>query len=75
MPHQGFLPVRPRLGARALAVGQSHQHQRIQISLVLNNIGELGDGRGIIEIALLGHAGERQVVIDQKNQRFALLRS
>jgi len=42
--------------------------------LVPNNIREFHDRRGIIEIPLLRRVREADVMVDQKNERFSLLR-
>ena len=73
LPDQGFLPVGPRFRARSLAVGQRKQHQCVQVGLILHNVRQLRDRGGIVEISLLSNVRKREVVIDEKDERLALL--
>ena len=53
LPHQRFLPVRPGLRTRSLAVRQRQQHQRVQVPLVFHDVRKLLNRRRIVEISLL----------------------
>src|SRR5437763_10046828 len=72
MPDERLLPVRPRVRTRALAVGESEEHKRVEILLVLHDAGELDRRFRIVEVSLLGHVREREVMIDQPDQRASL---
>ena len=72
LPDQRFLPVRPGVG-RALPIGEGEQHQGVEICLRFHDARELNHGLGIIEISLLRHVRKSDVMIDQKDERAALL--
>jgi len=72
LPHQRFLPVRPGLWTRSLAVGQRQQHQCVQVPLVFHDIRKLLNRRRVIEISLLRDVRKSQVMVDQKSERLAL---
>src|SRR5207248_1177009 len=61
-----------RVRARALAVGESEEHKRVEILLVLHDARELDRRFRIVEISLLRHVREREVMIDQPDQRASL---
>src|SRR5438874_11733223 len=72
MPDERLLPVRPRLRARALAIGEREEHERVEIFLVLHDAGELDRRFRIVEISLLRHVREREVMIDEPDERASL---
>jgi len=74
LPDQRLLPVRPRVRARALAVRQRQQHERIEIRLVAHDPRELNGGFRVVEISLLRHVRERQMMVDEQDQGPALRR-
>ena len=67
LPDKRLFPIRPRLCACALTIGQGKQHQCVEVFLVLHDAGQLGHRRGVIQISLLRDHGEGEVVIDQQN--------
>ena len=73
LPDEGFLPIRPRFGACALAVRQSQQHKRVQVFLVLHNVGQLHHCGWVIQVSLLRDPGEGEMMIDEQDKRLALL--
>jgi len=73
LPDQRFLPIGPCFRARPLAISQSEQHQRIQVFFVLHDVGQLHHRGRVIQISLLRNIGEGEVMIDQENERLALL--
>src|SRR5205085_8592581 len=72
MPDERLLPVRPRLRASALAIGEREEHERVEIFLVLHDARELDRRFRIVEISLLCHVREREVMIDQPDERASL---
>lgn len=59
--------------AGALAVGQGEEHQRVEIGAVADDAGELGNGRGVVQIALLCGKGKLVVGVDQHDEHAATL--
>ena len=58
LPDEAFFPVRPTRVARALSVGQRDEHERVEVLDGLDHVGEMLDGRWVVEIARLGGLGE-----------------
>ena len=73
LPDERFLPIRPRFGAGALTIGEREQHERVQVFLVLHDVRHLNDRCWVVEVSLLRDVRESEMVVDQKNERLALL--
>ena len=73
VPDEALFPIRPTGVTRALPVGQGDEHERVEVVGRLHQFREMRDGGGIIEVAGLCGFGKEAVVVDQHDQRAALL--
>ena len=72
LPDQTFFPVRPASVARALSVREGDEHEGIEVLDRLDDVGEVRNGRRIVEVARLRGFGEQNVVVDEQDERPAL---
>src|SRR5437667_6241038 len=73
LPNQRLLPIRPRFRTCALTISQSKQHQRVQVSLLLHDAAEFHHCGWVIQVSLLRDPGERKMMVNQQDERLALL--
>ena len=73
VPDEALFPIRPTGVTRALSVGQGDEHERVEVVNRLHQFREMRDGGGVIEVAGLCGFGKEAVVVDQHDERAALL--
>ena len=72
LPDQRLLPVRPGVGAGALAVREGEKHERVEVRLIAHDRGEFDGGFRIVQVSLLRHVRESEMMIHQEDERAAL---
>ena len=73
LPNERFFPIRPRFRTRPLTISQSEQHQCVQASLMFHDVAEFRHCGWVVQVSLLRGPREGKMMINQQDERFALL--